>query len=64
MRSCVLRPAELERARCCVVTLLAVKHIPSWFPGAQFKRDAAVWKGKMEAFVNEPFDYTKQQMVR
>lgn len=40
----------------------ALKHIPSWFPGAQFKRDAALWKGKMEAFVNEPYDYTKQQM--
>ncbi|KAI1798262.1 cytochrome P450 [Ganoderma leucocontextum] len=39
-----------------------LKHIPSWFPGAQFKRDAAVWKGKMEALVNEPYDYTKQQM--
>ena len=41
-----------------------VTKVPAWFPGAQFKRDAAVWKGKMEAFVNEPFDYTKQQMVR
>ncbi|TBU57403.1 cytochrome P450 [Dichomitus squalens] len=39
-----------------------LKHIPSWFPGARFKRDAAVWKGKMEAFVNEPFEFTKQQM--
>ncbi|TFK93396.1 cytochrome P450 [Polyporus arcularius HHB13444] len=39
-----------------------LKHIPTWFPGAKFKRDAAVWKGKMEAFVNEPFDFTKQQI--
>ncbi|KAI0701738.1 cytochrome P450 [Earliella scabrosa] len=39
-----------------------LKYVPSWFPGAQFKRDAALWKGKMEAFVNEPYDYTKQQM--
>lgn len=43
---------------------MTVKHIPSWFPGAQFKRDAAVWKGKMEALVNEPYEFTKQQMVR
>ncbi|KAI0717422.1 cytochrome P450 [Cerioporus squamosus] len=41
-----------------------LRHIPSWFPGAQFKRDAALWKGKMEAFVNEPFDFTKQQMAQ
>ena len=40
-----------------------MKHIPSWFPGAQFKRDAEVWKAKMEAFVNEPFDFTKKEMV-
>ncbi|RPD65443.1 cytochrome P450 [Lentinus tigrinus ALCF2SS1-7] len=41
-----------------------LKHIPSWFPGAQFKRDAAVWKGKMEAFVSEPYEFTRQQMKR
>ena len=45
------------------VRLRSVKHIPSWFPGAQFKRDAEVWKGKMEAFVNKPFDFTKDEMV-
>ncbi|KAI0777579.1 cytochrome P450 [Trametes elegans] len=39
-----------------------LKYIPSWFPGAGFKRNAAVWKGKMEAVVNTPFDYTKDQM--
>ena len=43
---------------------IIVVHVPSWFPGAQFKRDAEVWKSKMEAFVNEPYDFTKQQMVR
>ena len=41
-----------------------MKHIPTWFPGAQFKRDAEVWKGKMEAFVNKPFDYAREEMVR
>ncbi|KAI0324071.1 cytochrome P450 [Cubamyces sp. BRFM 1775] len=40
----------------------ALKHVPSWFPGAGFKRNAAVWKQKMEAFVNVPYDYTKAQM--
>ncbi|KAI0635121.1 cytochrome P450 [Trametes polyzona] len=39
-----------------------LKYIPSWFPGAGFKRDAAVWKGKMEAFVNVPYEFTKDQM--
>ena len=38
--------------------------IPAWFPGAQFKRDAAIWKGKMEGFVNTPYEFTKNEMVR
>ncbi|KAH9919494.1 cytochrome P450 [Epithele typhae] len=40
----------------------ALKHLPTWFPGTQFKRDAAVWKDKMEAFVNQPFDFTLEEM--
>ncbi|KAI0360725.1 cytochrome P450 [Trametes cingulata] len=39
-----------------------LKYVPAWFPGAGFKRNAAVWKGKMEAFVNVPYEYTKTQM--
>ena len=41
-----------------------VKHIPSWFPGAGFKRQAKVWRGLISEFVNEPFDKVKANMVR
>jgi hypothetical protein len=41
----------------------AVKHIPTWFPGAGFKRNAIVWKAKMEEFVQKPYDYLKNNMV-
>ena len=40
-----------------------VKHLPTWFPGAEFKRNAIVWKAKMEEFVNKPYEEVKQRMV-
>lgn len=40
-----------------------VKHLPMWFPGAEFKRNAIVWKAKMEEFVNKPYEEVKQRMV-
>jgi hypothetical protein len=45
-------------------TLLLVRHIPSWFPGAEFKRTAKVWRAKLERFINEPHEWAKSQMVR
>jgi hypothetical protein len=41
-----------------------VKHIPTWFPGAGFKRDAIVWKAKMLEMVNNPYERVKEEMVR
>jgi cytochrome P450 len=41
----------------------ALKHIPSWFPFAKFKRDAAEWKILTDNMVNLPFDHTKRDMV-
>ncbi|KZV92238.1 cytochrome P450 [Exidia glandulosa HHB12029] len=34
----------------------ALKHLPSWFPGAKFKRDAAEWSKYPNGLVNIPFD--------
>jgi len=42
----------------------ALKYIPSWFPGAGFKRNAIRWKAKMEEFTERPFQYVKDSMVR
>jgi len=42
---------------------LAVRHLPSWFPGAGFKRSAVEWKKLIEAFVNEPHEDCKQKIV-
>jgi len=40
-----------------------VRYLPSWFPGAGFKRSAVEWKKLIEAFVNEPYEDCKQKIV-
>jgi hypothetical protein len=46
-----------------IYAIYAVRHIPTWFPGAAFKRNALKWKAKLEDFVNKPYDFTKKNMV-
>lgn len=41
-----------------------LKHVPSWFPGAGFKRKAKRWRQNLEDFVNIPFDEVQRQMVK
>ncbi|CDO74150.1 hypothetical protein BN946_scf185043.g200 [Trametes cinnabarina] len=40
-----------------------LKHIPVWFPGAGFKRNAIKWKAKMEEFVDKPYELVKTRMI-
>lgn len=39
-----------------------VKYVPSWFPGAGFKRKAQAWKKNLENTADIPFDFVKRQM--
>ncbi|EJF63642.1 cytochrome P450 [Dichomitus squalens LYAD-421 SS1] len=39
-----------------------LKYLPTWFPGAGFKRKASKWKAKIEEFVNKPFDMVVARM--
>ncbi|EIN07330.1 cytochrome P450 [Punctularia strigosozonata HHB-11173 SS5] len=39
-----------------------LKYIPSWFPGARFKQDAAKWKLIGQDFKNVPFNHAKDAM--
>jgi hypothetical protein len=39
-----------------------VKYVPSWVPGAGFKRTAQAWKNNLEAVANKPYAFVKQQM--
>ncbi|KXN89012.1 O-methylsterigmatocystin oxidoreductase [Leucoagaricus sp. SymC.cos] len=41
-----------------------LKHLPSWFPGGQFKRDASIWKLRMIDFVELPFRHVQSQMLK
>jgi hypothetical protein len=35
-----------------------------WFPGASFKRNAQIWKAKIEEFVTRPYKLVKNETVR
>jgi hypothetical protein len=61
------------RARFLVCILLStrlsywfrvVRHIPAWFPGAQFKRDALYHRKIGEKVLHEPFEFVKAKLVR
>ena len=40
-----------------------VRYIPSWFPGAEFKRKAIEWREDSVAMLEEPFEMVKQKIV-
>jgi len=40
-----------------------LKYIPSWMPGAGFKRKAAYWARVNEDMLAKPFSYVKDQLV-
>ncbi|KAG8698355.1 hypothetical protein FRC09_007274 [Ceratobasidium sp. 395] len=40
----------------------ALKYIPSWMPGAGWKRKAMHWKEKVKIMANEPFEWTKRNV--
>ena len=47
-----------------VETFPILKHVPSWFPGAGFKRTAAAWKDVAHNMRNAPFEKTMESWVR
>ena len=40
-----------------------VQYLPAWFPGAGFKKTAALWAESLVNMVEQPYQYVKQQMV-
>ena len=40
-----------------------MKHIPTWFPGAKFKRDAQSLKVDVHVHFEAPFNMVKEKMV-
>lgn len=42
---------------------MLVKHVPIWFPGAAFKRQAMEWRRSTTAMVEVPFKAVKKAIV-
>lgn len=40
-----------------------VERVPKWFPGAGFKRKAAVWRSEFEDMTNIPYEASKKEAV-
>ena len=49
---------------CIPLTINSVKYIPSWFPFAEFKRNAKKWRSSLLLSVSRTFDFVKAEMVR
>ena len=43
---------------------LAVRHLPTWFPGAGFKREALSAKRMVDEMMDWPFDEVRKRKVR
>jgi len=41
----------------------SLRHVPAWFPGAGFKRTAAIWAECLVNMVEQPYQLVKQQMA-
>lgn len=40
-----------------------MRFLPTWFPGADFKRKSIEWRKLIEDFVNEPYEAFKESLV-
>ena len=41
-----------------------LRYVPSWVPGAGFKKKAARWKAALVGMIEKPFQYVKEQVVK
>ena len=46
-----------------LTSLMIVRHIPSFFPGAGWKRQGEVWRKRLETLSDVPHEWVKHQMV-
>lgn len=47
-----------------ILHLREVRHLPSWLPGMNFKRDAAKWKAEIDEAKQTIFGFAKRSLVR
>ncbi|KAG8719499.1 hypothetical protein FRC08_002681 [Ceratobasidium sp. 394] len=46
-----------------VNTIPWLKFVPSWFPGAGWKRKANAWRAERDRMIHEPYEWTRSQMA-
>lgn len=46
-----------------VEALPFLRHLPAWFPGAEFKRAATKMHQVVQAMLNVPYEFTKRELV-
>lgn len=47
-----------------VDALPVLRYVPSWVPGAHFKKLASQWRENLTQMVEKPFELVKRQVVR
>lgn len=57
------RKFSLFFLKACSHSLYEVRYIPTWMPGAGFKRKALGWRKLSRAMRDEPFEDVKRRMV-
>jgi hypothetical protein len=62
----IFSPCEWNviRFQSLLIKLLAVKYVPSWFPGAGFQKDAELTRRLHVKARNDPMEYVKKTIVR
>lgn len=48
----------------CIDFVCVVKYLPSWFPGAGFRKHAVISRTRAWKMSEEPYDYVKKAFVR
>ena len=46
-----------------LIGVRSVKYVPSWFPGASWKRKAATWLSETRAMADVPFEMAQEDAV-
>ena len=58
-----VRISILKSVMKCSSDNQTVRHLPDWFPGAGFKRTAALWAESLRKTVEQPYQLVKKEMV-
>jgi len=45
------------------LTMLQVRHLPIWFPGAAFLRTAKEWLATITEMADQPYNWVKREMA-